>query len=59
MADTARAAEALTATAARLERWTQAGIVTPVHVDPDGEAWWSVRDLRRQIASYLGDHDEN
>jgi len=57
--DTARPAEALNVTPDRLERWAHAGIVTPHHVDPDGDRWWDIRDLRHQVATYLDDHDKD
>lgn len=57
--DSAAAAEALRVSTDQLQRWARAGVVTAARVDTDGERWWNLRDLRRQVAAYLDDEDSS
>jgi hypothetical protein len=34
-------------------------VVTADHVDTDGERWWNLQDLRRQVAAYLDDEKDS
>ncbi len=57
--DSAAAAEALRMSTQQLQRWAQRGVVTADHVDIDGERWWNLPDLRRQVAAYLDDEKDS
>ena len=57
--DSAAAAEALHMSTQQLQRWAQRGVVTADHVDTDGERWWNLQDLRRQVAAYLDDEKDS
>jgi hypothetical protein len=34
-------------------------VVTAERVDPDGERWWNLWDLRRQVAAYLANKEDS
>ena len=57
--DSAAVAEALRISTYQLERCAQAGVVTAERVDTDGERWWNLWDLRRQVAAHLADHKDS
>ena len=57
--DSAAAAEARHMSTHQLQRWAQSGVVTADHVDTDGERWWNLADLRRQVAAYLDDEKDS
>ena len=55
--DTDAAAKALHIPVRQLERWVQAGVVTPAVTDPDGAHRWNLPDLRQQLAGRLDDRE--
>jgi hypothetical protein len=57
--DSAAAAEALHMSTHQLQRWAQNGVITADHIDTDGERWWNLPDLRRQVAAYLDDEGDS
>jgi hypothetical protein len=56
LVDTPAAAEAPRTSAQQLTVWADAGIFTPAGVDPDGSRWWSLHDLRRDLATDIDGH---
>jgi hypothetical protein len=59
LVDTPAAAETLRTSTRQLNGWADAGIVTAARVDPDGSRWWSLHDLRRELATDLDDHRDD
>lgn len=59
LVDSPAAAEALRTSHQQLHRWADAGIVSPARTDPDGRRWWSLHDLRRELAAYMDDHRDD
>jgi hypothetical protein len=57
LVDTVGTAEALRMSEHALDELAEAGIVVPAVTDADGERWWVLHDLRRQLAAYLKDRD--
>jgi hypothetical protein len=59
LVDTPAAAETLRTSAQQLNGWADAGIVSPARTDPDGSRWWSLHDLRRELATCIDDQRDD
>jgi hypothetical protein len=59
LVDTATAAVSLRTSEQQLDDLADAGSITPAMITESGARWWSLHDLRRQVAIRVDPHPDD